>query len=311
MKKSALQSLLAFGVFAATFVSPALAATDWSANFGGCSQGTIASAGNWSSSLNASCPLEQGGVDVKAGAIAWSSSASPSNASVVSYGTSGLGVISSLDSGATGSHAIDNIGLMDSLVLKFSEDVAMNNVKVGWNATDSGTNTSSGSYYDSDLAVLAWVVFKENVDRRIVLGMAAIVAGALVLSWPGAAEHRQPGAFSAPVAGAMAAVELGRRGGGGIGLAGAGDPPRRGQRADRARRGGRTGGSSRRGCQGRLAVDQRYPDQAAARGDPLAALASSAAALLLLVLGQCPRRQEYLRKLQHTLHLESDRTWAV
>lgn len=157
MKKSALQSLLAFGVFAATFVSPALAATDWSANFGGCAQGTIASAGNWSSSLNASCPLEQGGVDVKAGAIAWSSSASPSNASVVSYGTSGLGVISSLDSGATGSHAIDNIGLMDSLVLKFSDDVSINSVKVGWNATDSGTSNSSGTYNDSDLAVLAWV----------------------------------------------------------------------------------------------------------------------------------------------------------
>ncbi len=34
-------------------------------------------------------------------------------------------------------------------------------------------------------AVLAWVVFKENADRRIVLGMAAIVAGAVVLSWPG------------------------------------------------------------------------------------------------------------------------------
>ena len=34
-------------------------------------------------------------------------------------------------------------------------------------------------------AVLAWVVFKENVDRRIALGMACIVAGALVLSWPG------------------------------------------------------------------------------------------------------------------------------
>lgn len=157
MKKSALQSLLAFGFVAASCMSPALAATDWSANFGGCAQGTIASAGNWSSSLNASCPLEQGGVDVKAGAIAWSSSATPSNASVVSYGTSGLGVISSQDSGATGSHAIDNIGLMDSLVLKFSEDVSMNNVKVGWNATDSGTNNSSGSYYNSDLAVLAWV----------------------------------------------------------------------------------------------------------------------------------------------------------
>ena len=34
-------------------------------------------------------------------------------------------------------------------------------------------------------ALLAWFVFKENFDRRIALGMAAIVAGALVLSWPG------------------------------------------------------------------------------------------------------------------------------
>ncbi|WP_213880454.1 DMT family transporter [Pseudomonas sp. dw_358] len=33
-------------------------------------------------------------------------------------------------------------------------------------------------------AVLAWVVFKENADRRIVLGMAAIVAGGAVLAWP-------------------------------------------------------------------------------------------------------------------------------
>lgn len=37
-------------------------------------------------------------------------------------------------------------------------------------------------------ALLAWIVFRENCDRRIVLGMAAIVAGALVLSWPGSAE---------------------------------------------------------------------------------------------------------------------------
>lgn len=33
-------------------------------------------------------------------------------------------------------------------------------------------------------ALLAWFVFKENFDRRIALGMAAIVAGAVVLSWP-------------------------------------------------------------------------------------------------------------------------------
>ena len=37
-------------------------------------------------------------------------------------------------------------------------------------------------------ALLAWFVFKENFDRRIALGMAAIVAGAVVLSWPGQAD---------------------------------------------------------------------------------------------------------------------------
>lgn len=33
-------------------------------------------------------------------------------------------------------------------------------------------------------ALLAWFAFRENVDRRIALGMAAILAGALILSWP-------------------------------------------------------------------------------------------------------------------------------
>ncbi|WP_309678603.1 EamA family transporter [Polaromonas sp.] len=33
-------------------------------------------------------------------------------------------------------------------------------------------------------ALLAWLVFKENFDSRIAAGMAAIVAGALLLSWP-------------------------------------------------------------------------------------------------------------------------------
>jgi drug/metabolite transporter (DMT)-like permease len=33
-------------------------------------------------------------------------------------------------------------------------------------------------------ALLAWFVFKENFDRRIALGMLAIVAGSVVLSWP-------------------------------------------------------------------------------------------------------------------------------
>lgn len=33
-------------------------------------------------------------------------------------------------------------------------------------------------------ALLAWFAFRENFDRRIALGMASIVAGAVVLSWP-------------------------------------------------------------------------------------------------------------------------------
>ncbi|TAN71426.1 MAG: DMT family transporter [Methylobacter sp.] len=42
-------------------------------------------------------------------------------------------------------------------------------------------------------ALLAWFVFKENFDRRIALGMIAILAGAVVLSWPG--EARFAGAW--------------------------------------------------------------------------------------------------------------------
>ncbi len=36
-------------------------------------------------------------------------------------------------------------------------------------------------------ALLAWFAFRENFDRRIAVGMLAIVAGVVVLSWPGEA----------------------------------------------------------------------------------------------------------------------------
>ena len=41
-------------------------------------------------------------------------------------------------------------------------------------------------------AVLAWLVFRENFDRRIALGMMAIVAGAVLLSVPDGAELGSP-----------------------------------------------------------------------------------------------------------------------
>ena len=46
-------------------------------------------------------------------------------------------------------------------------------------------------------ALLAWVVFKENFDRRIATGMAAIVAGAMLLSWPQALASASPQAENA------------------------------------------------------------------------------------------------------------------
>ncbi|MBI5164890.1 MAG: DMT family transporter [Magnetospirillum sp.] len=55
----------------------------------------------------------------------------------------------------------------------------------GLSATTASTSSLLLNAEGVLTAVLAWVVFKENADRRIVLGMVAIVAGAVVLSWPG------------------------------------------------------------------------------------------------------------------------------
>ncbi|MFD2234927.1 DMT family transporter [Phaeospirillum tilakii] len=43
-------------------------------------------------------------------------------------------------------------------------------------------------------ALIAWGVFRENAGRRVVLGMAAIVAGAVLLSWPGGQVEASAGA---------------------------------------------------------------------------------------------------------------------
>src|SRR5258707_9053754 len=46
-------------------------------------------------------------------------------------------------------------------------------------------------------ALLAWFVFKENFDRRIALGMVAITAGSVLLSWEGRPDAGLPwGSFA-------------------------------------------------------------------------------------------------------------------
>jgi len=42
--------------------------------------------------------------------------------------------------------------------------------------------------------LIAWVVFRENVDRRLLVGAFAILAGAVVLSWNGEGVHLDAGA---------------------------------------------------------------------------------------------------------------------
>jgi drug/metabolite transporter (DMT)-like permease len=42
---------------------------------------------------------------------------------------------------------------------------------------------------------LAWIVFRENVDRRLLIGASAIIAGAVLLSWQGHGVAVDPGAL--------------------------------------------------------------------------------------------------------------------
>jgi drug/metabolite transporter (DMT)-like permease len=57
-------------------------------------------------------------------------------------------------------------------------------------------------------ALLAWVVFRENVGRRIAAGMAAIVAGGVVLAWPQEASAGEGGRSVLLVLGACLAWAL-------------------------------------------------------------------------------------------------------
>jgi drug/metabolite transporter (DMT)-like permease len=53
--------------------------------------------------------------------------------------------------------------------------------------------------------VIAWLAFRENVDRRLLLGAAAILAGAVLLSWQGGSRFGGVGFGSILIAGACLA----------------------------------------------------------------------------------------------------------
>jgi drug/metabolite transporter (DMT)-like permease len=58
--------------------------------------------------------------------------------------------------------------------------------------TDGGTASLLLNLEAVLTAVIAWVAFRENVDRRIFLGMVAIVAGGVLLAWQESAARREP-----------------------------------------------------------------------------------------------------------------------
>jgi drug/metabolite transporter (DMT)-like permease len=59
---------------------------------------------------------------------------------------------------------------------------------LGLNTTPAATGSLLLNLEGVFTALIAWIVFRENVDVQVFLGMAAIVAGGVALSWqPGAA----------------------------------------------------------------------------------------------------------------------------
>lgn len=56
---------------------------------------------------------------------------------------------------------------------------------VGLQRTDAASASLLLSLEGVATALIAWFVFRENVDRRIAIGMLLIVAGAVVLAWQG------------------------------------------------------------------------------------------------------------------------------
>lgn len=74
---------------------------------------------------------------------------------------------------------------------------------IGLSRTDAATGALLLNLEGIATLVIAWVVFREHVDRRLLIGAAAIVLGAFVLSWGDEAVTVRPGVLA--IAGASIA----------------------------------------------------------------------------------------------------------
>jgi drug/metabolite transporter (DMT)-like permease len=74
-----------------------------------------------------------------------------------------------------------------ALVVLFGGMIGPLLLMVGLSATSASSASLLLNLESLATMVIAWVVFRENVDRRLLIGAAAILAGALLLSWQGTA----------------------------------------------------------------------------------------------------------------------------
>lgn len=124
----------------------AQAATNWTASYGGCSDGsTVAAAGSFGTCGGS-------GVDVRATSVI---SSTITDATVKAW-SSGLGVKNKDESDSNGPHALDNYAGLDALIFKFTEAVTLTGLTLGWNGHDNVTSSGGVNYKDSDVSIYAW-----------------------------------------------------------------------------------------------------------------------------------------------------------
>jgi hypothetical protein len=136
--------------------STAQAAT-W--QFSGCS-GTLATGQGWASSEasnptstwnDSNCGQVSDGVIID---LRGYSTVAPNSSQRVAAWTGGsIGYYTtSSENGPDGTHSVDNNAGIDALILKFSQEVALNTVQIGWNGTDD----SASIVNDSDMSIYRW-----------------------------------------------------------------------------------------------------------------------------------------------------------
>ena len=108
------------------------------------------------------------------------------SSTVMSYGTSGLGVLKQVVevSSPSGPHSIDNLYGTDAIIVNFGTQlVNLASLQIGWNGHDNSTSYGTSStdttgtlnnYVDSDLSVFAWM----GAGTPTTTGTPASLAGA-------------------------------------------------------------------------------------------------------------------------------------